>query len=73
MEKAFDLKVLAEKLKAAGLPEAEMIAEKSYEAFKNWVKESVEKTPSPYDDLVLALFTSLDKVVLPALEKIDGQ
>lgn len=73
MEKAFDLKDLAVKMKAAGLPEAEMMAEKMYDTFKLWMKESVEKTPSPYDDLVLALFASLDKIVLPALEKIDGQ
>jgi CO dehydrogenase/acetyl-CoA synthase beta subunit len=73
MEKAYDLKDLAEKLKAKGLPVLEDTAEKVYEAVKEWAQESAVVSENKVDDMVMPLaFPMLDKVVVPALNKIDG-
>lgn len=72
MEKAYDLKDLGEKLKLAGLPEVEDLAQKAYVAVKDWLKESAIVSLNPYDNLIIGFVDSLDAVVLPELDKIDG-
>jgi len=56
MEKAYDLKVLGERLKDAGLPIAlealESTAGKVYVIIKNWAKESAPLSATPIDDFV---------------------
>jgi hypothetical protein len=69
----YSLQALGEKLKAQGLPMLEDGAEKAYAAMKEWLQESSAATSSPVDDMVVSLLPALDKVVVPALEKIDGQ
>jgi hypothetical protein len=74
MEKAYDLKDLEKKLVAKGLPLVENLAKDVYEAVKEWVKESAPLSKNPIDDVVAPLlFPVLDKIVLPELDKIDGQ
>lgn len=73
MEKAYDLKDLALKLKEAGLSEVEDGAVKSYVAVKEWLKASAALSANPFDNLVVPFLDQLDKVVLPVLDKVDGQ
>lgn len=73
MQKAYDLKDLAEKMKAAGLPEVEQMAEKAYGAVKVWLKESAVLSEGKIDDVVMPFVDQLDAIVQPQLDKIDGQ
>lgn len=77
MEKAYDIKALGEKLAAAGLPIAkealEAAAGKIYVASKEWLKESAELSANPFDDMVVPFYAQLDAIVLPQIDKIDGQ
>jgi len=73
MEKAYDFKELGMRLKAAGLVEVEDAAEKFYEIFKAWAKESAAITPMPYDDMVISFIPQADTVVNPVIDQIDGQ
>jgi hypothetical protein len=73
MQKAYDLKDLAEKMKAAGLPEVEQMAEKAYGALKVWLKESAVLSEGKIDDVVVPFVDQLDALVQPQLDKIDGQ
>lgn len=77
MEKAYDLKDLATKLEAAGLPvvkeAAEETAKQVYVAVKSWLKESAAKSETKIDDLVVPFVDQLDGIVLPLADKIDGQ
>ena len=71
--KAYDLEVLKEKLLAQGLPMVENLAEKAYAAVKEWIMESAPVSENKIDDIVAPLaFPVLDKVVEPAMDKIDG-
>jgi len=77
MEKAYDLKDLANKLEAAGLPivkeAAEETAKQVYFAVKAWAKESAVISPNKIDDVVASFYDQLDGFVLPQIDKIDGQ
>lgn len=70
---AYDLKDLAEKLKAHGLPEVEKLAEKSYEAIKEWFIESAAKSENAVDNLVVPFLGIIDGIIKPQMDKIDGQ
>ena len=72
MEKAYDLKVLKEKLVETGLPEIEDLAEKTYKAVKEWVIESAPVSETKLDDFAPVIFPMIDKIVDPAIDKIDG-
>lgn len=72
MEKAYDLKVLEEKLLAKGLPLVEDMAEKVYESVKEWVLESAPVSKNGLDDIAAPLlFPVLDKVIEPIMDGID--
>jgi hypothetical protein len=77
MEKAYDLKVLGEKLKAKGLPIAEealeTIAKEVYIAVKEWAKESAPVSESKVDDFIAPFYDQLDALVFPLVDKIDGE
>ena len=77
MEKAYDLKALAEKLEAAGLPivkeAAEATAKEVYLAVKAWAKESAVLSENKIDDVVAPFYDHLDQFVLAQIDKIDGQ
>jgi hypothetical protein len=65
-KKPFDLKDLEAKLKEKGMPAVEGFAQAACDAVFEWLKESVELTPSKIDDLAL--------VVIPPLKSyIDGK
>ena len=73
MREAYSLRDLEDKLKAKGLPEVEDLAEKSYEAFKEWVRESALKSKTPYDDIGIPFISYVDAIVDPAIDGIDGK
>jgi hypothetical protein len=73
MEKAFDVKVLAEKLKARGLDVAEEAAKVVIEEVLDWCQASVLVTENKFDDLVAPFIPQLKEAALKAADKIDGQ
>lgn len=74
MDKAYDLKDLAKKLELKGLPVVEETARQVYEAVHEWIAESAVLSENKIDDVAVPLaFPMLDKVVLPAIDKIDGE
>lgn len=73
MEKAYDIKALGEQLKAQGLDMAEDAAGKVYVALKTWLTESAKLSKNPFDDMVAAFLPQVDAVVMPQIDKIDGQ
>lgn len=73
MEQAYDLKVLAERLKEAGLIEGEDMALQAYSIMKVWLKESAQVSATPFDNMVMPFIDQLDGFVLPQIDKIDGQ
>ncbi len=71
MDKPYDLKDLANRLKADGLTGLEESAEKAYGSLKSWLKDSAKLSSMPYDDMLVAFIDQLDAIVLPQIEKIS--
>lgn len=72
-KKPYDVKDLAKRLRKRGINVAEEAAEALYEELKGWFKESAALSPTPVDDIVATFLPQLDKIVEPALDKIDGE
>lgn len=72
-KKAFDLKDLAQKLKEKGLPEVEQLAEKSYEAIKEWYVESAALSENKIDDVIVPFLGLVDNFVKPQIDKIHKE
>lgn len=73
MEKAYDLKVLASKLKERGLDLAEDAAVIVVEELFAWVEESAKASTTPYDDMGLIVLPQLKELALDGVDKIDGK
>lgn len=73
MDKAYDLKVLGEKLKGKGLDMAEESAKIVFESVVEWVEESASISPNLYDDMIKLVMPQIKKVVLEQIDKIDGE
>jgi hypothetical protein len=71
--KPYDLKELGARLKAKGLIQAEEAAEGIYAELKLWLKESAALTQTPFDDMAMSFTGQIDAVVVPFIDKIDGQ
>lgn len=71
--KAYDLKELVAILKEQGVDVAEDAAQTLYESMKFWIVESAKISPNPYDDLGIPFMGTLDKAVLPQIDKINGK
>ena len=69
----YNFNELLEELKAEGLGLAEDAAEKVYAAVKRWLAKSAQASDTPIDDIVIALFPQIDKLLLPQIDKIDGE
>lgn len=73
----YDLKALGLKLKDKGLPIVEEAAEAAavqvYLALKEWLQEEAIKSENKIDDVVAPFLAQLDPMVLPLIDKIDGQ
>jgi hypothetical protein len=66
---AFDVKDLVERLKSAGLPLAEEAAHAVVKSVFDWVEYGVKETPTPIDDVALALMPPLRAFID---SKLDG-
>jgi hypothetical protein len=73
MEKAYDVKDLAARLKGRGLDLAEEAAKIVIEETLVWIEESAKLSATPYDDMGLIVLPQLKKLALDAADKIDGQ
>lgn len=73
MEKAYDLKALALKLKARGLDIAEDAAKIIVEETMDWTVESALKSENKVDDILAGVMPIAKKHVLELVDKIDGQ
>jgi hypothetical protein len=75
MEKAYDVKALGLKLKAAGLPLAEEALEagatKAYVALKELIKESAALSDNKIDDVISPFIDQLDQVFVPFIKHLD--
>lgn len=73
MEKAYDVGELLEILKSKGVVIAEDLAEQSFAAFMEWIRQSAALSSTPYDDMALGFLTGLETKVKEAIDKIDGE
>lgn len=73
VEKAYDLKALADKLKARGLELAEDGAKGVVEDVFAFLEESAKLSSTPFDDMALIILPKVKEMLLGAVDKIDGQ
>lgn len=74
MEKPFDTKDLAERLKAKGLPAVEGVAELAVGEVFAWVKDSLAIHPNALvKGIGLPAVAILEPLAMEQLDKIDGQ
>lgn len=77
MEKAYDLADLGKKLAASGVPAlkefGEAEAKEVYIQLKAWLVESAALSTNKIDDMIAPFYGQLDGLVLPLIDKIDGQ
>lgn len=71
--KSYDFKVLGEKLKEHGLDVAEDSLEALYKSVMEWIKESASASENKIDDVVVIASQYIDDLVLPAIDRIDGE
>lgn len=73
MVKAYDVADLLERCKADGLDLAEQEVGKLYVHLKEWFVESAAMSESKIDDVIAPFVNQLDPIMLPLIDKIDGQ
>ena len=74
MEKAFDLKVLGQKLKAKGLIQAEELAEDIVNETFAWIDQSAQIHSNPLvKTIVPVLAASVKPIALAEVEKISDE
>lgn len=71
--KPYDLKVLAEKLKAKGLDVAEESLKILVNETLDWVSESAPASPNKVDDIVSMAIPFIKPKIMEAIDKVDGQ
>lgn len=73
MEKPYDVQVLLNRFKEAGLDLTEEAARKLLGISVNWFAESALLSPTPIDDVFAALVPAFQKAVLVEVDKINGK
>lgn len=71
--KAYDLKVLIEKLKSRGLDVTEETAKGVFEDTFSWVEESAKISENKIDDMIVGMAGPAKSYVMEMLDKIDGK
>ncbi len=72
MEQAYDVKVLAEKLKARGLNLAEDAVMGVVDDLFAFLEESAKLSATPFDDVALVVFPKAKEEIKKLVDKIDG-
>ena len=70
-QKAYDIKVLVEKLKANGLEVAEEGAKVAVEQTIQWVLESAQASENKYDDFLALVLPVVKPTIMKAIEDIN--
>jgi hypothetical protein len=73
MEKPYDLKDLAAKLKGRGLDIAEEGVKIMIEETFAWGEESAKLSKNPFDDMALLVLPQIKSKALEFADKIDGE
>lgn len=73
MEKAFDLKVLGEKLKAKGLDVAEELLAVLAGETLDWAAESCAIHPNAFVKFGAPVVAAVKPIVMKEIDKLDGQ
>ena len=73
MQTAYELKALADKLKAHGLEVSEEAVKHVIVDVCDWVEESAKLSPTPFDDVGLSVLPLFKKAALEVADKIDGK
>lgn len=73
MEKAYDIKVLADRLKGKGLVLAEDGAEIVAKELFLWLEDSAKVSATPYDDMALVVLPKIKELALDLVDRIDGE
>ena len=73
MVKAYDPKVLIEKLKGKGLNLAEEAATIVVEETLNWVSESAIISENKMDDILAVIIPVIKPHIMRLIDKIDGE
>jgi hypothetical protein len=73
MTEAYDVKVLAARLKKAGVEHAEKLVGDIYFVTKDWAKESAPLSSNKIDDLAAPFYDQADSFVVPQIDKMDGK
>ena len=77
--KAYDLKVLGQKIKEEAAKDGLLMAEETIEklakaayfATKAWAKESAQLSETKIDDFIAGFYDQMDPFVIPQIEKLD--
>lgn len=73
MEKAYDVKVLLERLKAKGLDLAEKGLVDTLDTVNEWVGESAKLSATPLDDMAHGVGQPFVAFVKTKIDLLDGQ
>jgi hypothetical protein len=73
MQKAYDVNELLNMMKADGLDMVESQVGKVYKNLKEWAQKSAVLSENKIDDIVAPFANHLDPILLPLIDKIDGQ
>jgi hypothetical protein len=73
MEKAYDVKILKERIKAKGLDIAEEALVILVDQTLGWMEDSAKMSENKWDDMI-AVFASIAKpMIMEQIDKIDGE
>lgn len=73
MEKAYEVKALLEMCKADGLDLLENELGVVYKNMKKWIQDSAALSENKIDDVIAPFIGQLDPILLPLIDKVDGQ
>ena len=73
MSKPYDLQNLLQRCKARGLDLVEEEAKIVFHELVGWAQDSAALSPGKVDDLVALGLPELEKLVMPLIDKIDGE
>lgn len=72
-KKAYDAKLLLEKLKSEGIEVAEESAKILINAIFSWLEESAALSENPYDDMAMVVYPKLKQLALDKAEDINKE